>query len=231
MRRRDREQPVRAGADDEQRVAGPQPGAVERAQHAAQRLDERAGDRVELAERQQLADERRAEAHALGEAAGVQRGRAKLLAERLVAAPAAPALAARRVVVDDDAVADRDRVDARRPPTAPRRRPRGRARPAACATTYVSLTSEPQTPQASTRQTTSPGPATGSGSSSMTTSRGVSDRATLIASSPRAERRRQQREHRRARRRRGDAALGDERGDELGGRDVEGRVAHGVSAA
>ena len=49
-----------------------------------------------------------AEPHLLGEPAGVERRRAKLLAQRLVAAPAAPALAARDVVVDDDAVADRD---------------------------------------------------------------------------------------------------------------------------
>ena len=44
---------------------------------------------------------------------GVQARRLEALAQRLVAAPAAPALAARRVVVHDDAVAHRDARDLR----------------------------------------------------------------------------------------------------------------------
>ena len=104
VRGRDREQPVGARADDEQRVTGAQAGAIERAQHAAERLDERPRDRVQVAERQELADERRAQPHPLGEAARIQRGGTELVAQRLVAAPAAPALAARHVVVDHDAI-------------------------------------------------------------------------------------------------------------------------------
>ena len=53
----------------------------------------------------------------LGEPAGIERRRAKLLAQRLVPAPAAPARAARHVVVDDDAVADGDARHRRRPRT------------------------------------------------------------------------------------------------------------------
>src|SRR6185436_7002238 len=64
-------------------------------------------------DRQQLADEVRRHADALGEAARVQARRAELLAERLVPAAAAPALAARRVVVDDHAVARRHAAHAR----------------------------------------------------------------------------------------------------------------------
>ena len=45
---------------------------------------------------------------------------------------------------------------------------------------YQSVTSEPQTPQARTSHTTSPGPGSGSGASSIRTSPGANDRATLI---------------------------------------------------
>ena len=44
---------------------------------------------------------------ALGEPAGVQGGRAEAVAQRLVPAPAAPALPARRVVVHHNGVAHR----------------------------------------------------------------------------------------------------------------------------
>ena len=114
MRRGDRQQPARPRPDDEQAVARAQPAAVERAQDARERLDERGALGVDLAaDRQQLADEVGRDADALGEPAGVQAGRAELLAQRLVPAAAAPALAARRVVVDDDAVARRDAGHAR----------------------------------------------------------------------------------------------------------------------
>ena len=82
--------------------------------------------------------------------------------------------------------------------------------------TYQSVTSDAHTPHASTSQTTSPGPGSGSGASSIRTSRGASDRATLIV---RAARRPSFADRAR------DAALGHERGDERGRRHVERRVA------
>ena len=83
-------------------------GPVLRAQHARQRLDQRRAERVELVRQdEQFVDQLGWHAHALGEPAGVEAGGAEALAQRLVAAAAAPALAARRVVVDRDAVADR----------------------------------------------------------------------------------------------------------------------------
>src|SRR5262249_52861514 len=107
----DREQPARAAADDEQAVARLQPAAIEGAQDAGERLDGPRAPGVDAVEDDQLVDEVGGDAHALGEAAGVEGRRAKALAQRLVAAPAAPALAARRVVVHDDAIADRDARD------------------------------------------------------------------------------------------------------------------------
>ena len=56
--------------------------------------------------------------------------------------------------------------------------------------TQASRTSEPQTPQASTRQTTSPPPGSGSAACSTRTSRGVSERATLMPAGRRWTRRR-----------------------------------------
>ena len=56
--------------------------------------------------------------------------------------------------------------------------------------THVSRTSEPHTPHASTRQTTSPLPGSGSAACSTRTSRGVSERATLMPAARRRMRRR-----------------------------------------
>ena len=113
----DGQQAARPAADDEQAVARAQAAAVEGAQHAGQRLDERRALGVEAVEDEQLADEVGRDAHLLGEAAGVQARGPEALAQRLVAAAAAPALAARRVVVHDDAVARPRRP---RPPRRPR---------------------------------------------------------------------------------------------------------------
>ena len=104
MRGGDLQQAVDPGPDDEQAVARAQAGAILRAQHARQRLDERRRDRVErVGQHEQLADQLGGHAHLLGEPARVEAGRAEALAQRLVAAAAAAALAARRVVVDRDA--------------------------------------------------------------------------------------------------------------------------------
>ena len=103
--------PLVPAADDEQAVAGAQAAAVEGAQHAGQRLDEGRALGVEAVEHEQLADEVGRHAHLLGEAARVQGRGLEALAQRLVAAPAAPALAARRVVVHDDAIAHGDALD------------------------------------------------------------------------------------------------------------------------
>ena len=113
----DGEQAARAAADDEQAVARAQAAALEGAQHAGQRLDEGRALGVEAVEDEQLVDEVGRHADLLGEAARVQARGPEALAQRLVAAAAAPALAARRVVVHDDAIADRDAPR-------PRRRPR-----------------------------------------------------------------------------------------------------------
>ena len=108
----DREQAVDARADDEQRVAGAQAGAVLRAQHAGERLHQRRLDRVEpCREDEQFGDELGRQADALGEPAGVQARRAEPLAHRLVAAAAPSALPARGVMVDRHAVADGDVLD------------------------------------------------------------------------------------------------------------------------
>ena len=107
----DREQAARAAADDEQAVAGAQPAALEGAQHAGQRLDEGGALSVEAVEDEQLVDEVGRHADPLGEAAGVEARGLEALAQRLVAAAAAPALAARRVVVHDDAIAHGDALD------------------------------------------------------------------------------------------------------------------------
>ena len=105
--------PLQPGADHEQASPGRDARAALGAQRAGERLGEGREHRVEPVERQQLADELGLDPHVLGEAAGVEAGRAEALAQRLVAAAAAAALAARRVVVDRHAVADRDAVDAR----------------------------------------------------------------------------------------------------------------------
>ena len=140
---------------------------------------------------EQLADEVGRHAHVLGEAAGVQRRGAEPLAQRLVAAPAAPALAARRVVVDDDAVARRDAVDARRRPRSTSAASSWPRTAGTLRATQASRTSEPQTPHASTRQTTSPAPALGVGRLlDAHLARRRRERATLIASSARDRTRR-----------------------------------------
>ena len=64
--------PLVPAADDEQAVAGAQAAALERAQHAGQRLDERRALGVEAVEDEQLVDEVGRHADALGEAAGVE---------------------------------------------------------------------------------------------------------------------------------------------------------------
>ena len=185
----DGQQAAGPAADDEQAVAGAQAAAIEGAQHAGQRLDEGRALGVEAVEDEQLADEVGRHAHALGEAAGVKGRGLEALAQRLVPAPAAPALAARRVVVHDDAIAHRDGVDLGadrgdlgRQLVAEHRRHLARD--------PASSTSEPHTPHASTRQTTSPGPGSGSGASSTRTSRVVSERATLMPAARRWTRRR-----------------------------------------
>ena len=61
----------------------------------------------QLPEVEQHLDEVRLDPHVLGEATGVEPGGAEALAQRLVAVQAAATLAARRVVVDRHAVADR----------------------------------------------------------------------------------------------------------------------------
>ena len=177
------EQPVRARADDEQRVARRRPARsnARSTQPSGSTNVPATGSSEPSASSSPTSGGR--QPHLLGEPAGIERRRAKLVAERLVAAPAAPALAARHVVVDDDAVADRDRRRRPAPPTSTSPTTSWPSTHGSLRATYVSLTSEPQTPHASTRQTTSPGPATGSASSSMTTSRGVSDRATLMSCS------------------------------------------------
>ena len=183
VRGRDVQHPAAAGADDEQAVAGPDARAVLRPQRAAERLGERRRDGVEAVERQQLADQLGLDPHVLGEPARVQRRRAEPLAQRLVAVQAAPALAARRVVVDRDAVAGGEAAS-------PRRRPRTTSPTGSCPSTAGSLrrtyqpTSEPQVAHASTRQTTSPGPHSGSGRSSIRVSPGATVSATLTPPSP-----------------------------------------------
>ena len=174
-----------------------------------------ADHRVEAVERQQLVDELGLRsARTRRSRPGRAPVRAEALAQRLVAVPAAAALAARRVVVDRHAVADRHAARRPRRPRPPRRPARGRAPPGSLRATYQP-TSEPQVAQASTRQTTSPGPQTGSGRSSIRVSSEASGEgdphATLATVSAVTGRR--------------DAALGHQRPHELGGRDVERRVA------
>ena len=112
---------------------------------------------------------------------GRRRGRAELLAQRLVAAAAAPALAARRVVVDDDAVARRDAASRPRRPPRPRPHSSWPSTAGTLRATQLSRTSEPQTPQASTRQTTSPAPARGLGVAPRCGPRATpTERATLM---------------------------------------------------
>ena len=186
----DGQQAAGPAADDEQAVAGPQPAAVEGAQHAGQRLDEGRALGVEPVEHEQLADELGRHAHALGEAARVQgrwpgsartasRGRGGSAGTRRTARGGAPR---------------RDRRPRRRRRSAPTAMTSPASSwPSTAGTlraTHASRTSEPHTPQASTRQTTSPGPARGSGASSTRTSRGVSERATLMPAARRSTRRR-----------------------------------------
>ena len=105
--------PLQPAPTTSTRVAGRHARAALGAQGAGERLGEGGEHRVHAVEREQLADELGLDAHVLGEAAGVEPGGAEALAQRLVPAAAAAALAARRVVVDRDPVADRDAVDAR----------------------------------------------------------------------------------------------------------------------
>ena len=97
----DLEQPVDAGPDDEEGVARVKSRPVLGPQHAAQGLDERRRDRIEvLRDLEQLCGQLLRDPHPLGEPAGIEARGPEALTQRLVAAPAAPALAAGRVMVD-----------------------------------------------------------------------------------------------------------------------------------
>ena len=159
------QQAARPGADDEQRVARRAAPRAVRTRAARRRAARRTSPRSASSPSSgsssptSSAGTRTRSAKPPGSSAG----RAEALAQRLVAAAAAPALAARRVVVDDDAVAGGDgrRPRRRRPTTSPASSCPSTA--GSLRATHASLTSEPQTPQASTRQTTSPGPRLGLG--------------------------------------------------------------------
>ena len=216
---RDLEQAVDARADDEQRVAGAQPGPVLGAQHAGERLDERG---------RQPGRGRPGARAARPTSSGMTRTRS------------ANPPGSSRVARNRSHSVSWPRRQRRHSPhgvwwwiaTRGRRAP-GRSTPGAdraddsrstsCPSTagsrgamYQSVTSEAHTPQARTSHTTSPGPGSGSGASSIRTSPGANDRATLIGVERDAQRVGVGRAD--------DAALGDERGDQRRRRDVEGRV-------
>jgi hypothetical protein len=142
-----------------------------RTQASGSTNDARSG--IEAADGQQLGHQVGGHPDLLGEAAGIERGAAEAVAQRLVPALAAPARPAGRVVVDHDGLARRGRARRARRARRPRRspRPRGRGPRAPCA---------PPTPR--TRPTADPAghhaaddlarPGRGSGTSSIRTSRG-----------------------------------------------------------
>ena len=164
----DVQQPVDPGADDQQAVARAQAGAVLRAQHARQRLDERRGDRV----------------HRVGQRAARRPARPARGPARRTRPGSRPVARKRSHSVSWPRRQRRHSphgawwwIATRVPgpiarsvrPARPRRR---RAPPPASSwpstagslrATYQSVTSEPHTPQASTPQTTSPGPGSGVG--------------------------------------------------------------------
>ena len=182
VRGHDREQPGAAGADHEQAVARPQTGAVLRPQRAAERLGERRRRASRSVDRQQLADQLGRDADVLRESARVERGGAER--SHSVSWPCrqrrhSPHGAWWWIATRSPTATESPR---RRPPR-PRRPARGRARPGACGRTYQP-TSEPQVAHASTRQTTSPGPQTGSGRSSIRVSPRATVSATLTPPSP-----------------------------------------------
>ena len=154
------QEPARARADDEQRVARREPEPVLAAQRARERLRAGGGDGVEPVEREQLADQRGLHPDELREPAGVQPRRAELRAQRLVAGAAGAAVAARRMVVDRDAVAGATLVT---PAPTSTTSPTGSwpSTAGSLRRTYQPWTSEPHVAEASTRQTTSPGPQAG----------------------------------------------------------------------
>ena len=203
------------GADHQQAVAAAQPGAVLRAQHAGERLDQRRQRRVQAVDRQQLVDQLGGHAHLLGEPAGVEADRAEALAQRLVAAAAAPALAAGRVVVDRDAVAGGDDVHTLADGHAPRRRARGRAPPGA----FAPPTSTARRSRTRRRRARGRRPRRGRARGRAPPRCGP--RPARASGRPSS----QQRRDGLGVHRRGDAALGHQRGDQLGGRHVERRVA------
>jgi hypothetical protein len=107
-------QAARPGADDEQCVPRPQPDAILRSQRAGERLGAGRDHRIQSVEREQLVDELGLDPDVLGEAAGVQAGRAELRAERLVSGEAGTARPAGGVVVDRDGIARSHALDAAR---------------------------------------------------------------------------------------------------------------------
>ena len=162
-----------AEADDQHRRAVDRAGAVERLHHAGERLDQGAvvvGDCVGQTQRVAGEVDRR-DAEELGHAAGIE---LRLLPGRALhelAARTGAAAEARRVMVDEDAIARAE------PPRTPA--PTATISPTgswpktsgAFLRMYQGTTSPEQMPQARARTSASPGPMAGTGISSIRTSR------------------------------------------------------------